>query len=291
MTRIPTKILIAYDGSSCAKAAMEDLRHAGLGFKIKAKVISVSDPWVPPIESLSVATDVMFAGAYAMTLGQARNTLKEVKALAVEGAAHLRKIFPEWDISTATAMDSPAQGILHVAEKWKPGLIVMGSQGHTALGGFLLGSVSHKVLTHAVCNVRIARLSSGRDLAPRILLAVDGSKDAEAMLKGVANRVWVNGAEFRVVVVLDYRLSLIQNFPQRIAEQAESILAERGLKVTAALRDGDPREEIIREVKRFKASSHFVGSRGLHAVQRFFLGSVSAALAERAPCAVEVVRR
>jgi hypothetical protein len=38
-----TKVLIAYDGSSCADAALEDLRHAGLPRIAKALVLSVAD--------------------------------------------------------------------------------------------------------------------------------------------------------------------------------------------------------------------------------------------------------
>jgi nucleotide-binding universal stress UspA family protein len=304
------KILVAYDGSDCANAALNDIRHAGLDTKAQARVITVSDPWIPPIEAMSVATDVVFAGAYALTRANMKESLREARALAEKGAARLRGNFPGWTVSSLAAIDAPAQGILDAAEKWKPSLIVMGSRGHTTLGRLLLGSVSHKVLTHATCNVRIARPGSARISVPRVLLAVDGSKDADAMVKYVANRSWDKDAEFRIVVVLDYRLSLIQDFEtgitakgrikgvpsrsrlaERIAEQAEYALADRGFKATAAIREGDPRREIGREVRRFKANSLFLGSRGLHAVQRFLLGSVSSALAEHAPCAVEIVRR
>jgi nucleotide-binding universal stress UspA family protein len=47
--------------------------------------------------------------------------------------------------------------ILNAAENWGADLIVLGSRG---LGGFerlLLGSVSHAVVTHAHCSVKIVR--------------------------------------------------------------------------------------------------------------------------------------
>lgn len=40
------KILIAYDGSDCASAAITDLRRAGLPQQVEAIVLSVADVWV-----------------------------------------------------------------------------------------------------------------------------------------------------------------------------------------------------------------------------------------------------
>ena len=42
------KILIAYDGSNCADAALEDLRRAGLPPEAEVVVLSVADVWLPP---------------------------------------------------------------------------------------------------------------------------------------------------------------------------------------------------------------------------------------------------
>jgi nucleotide-binding universal stress UspA family protein len=43
-----TKVLIAYDGSEWADAALEDLRRAGLPEKAHAIVLSVVESWWPP---------------------------------------------------------------------------------------------------------------------------------------------------------------------------------------------------------------------------------------------------
>jgi nucleotide-binding universal stress UspA family protein len=51
----------------------------------------------------------------------------------------------------------PAEAILHVAEIRHNDLIVMGSRGLGRLTGLLLGSQSHKVVTHAPCPVLIVR--------------------------------------------------------------------------------------------------------------------------------------
>ncbi len=48
-----------------------------------------------------------------------------------------------------------AQVILEHAEKYKAGLIVMGTHGHSALGDMLLGSVAHKVVHRAEAPVTL----------------------------------------------------------------------------------------------------------------------------------------
>jgi hypothetical protein len=45
------KVLIAHDGSERSDAALEDLRHAGLGSGIEAEVIHVAEVWIPPEDS------------------------------------------------------------------------------------------------------------------------------------------------------------------------------------------------------------------------------------------------
>jgi hypothetical protein len=42
------KILIAYDGSDCADAALEDLKNAGLPKTAEAIVMSLADVFLPP---------------------------------------------------------------------------------------------------------------------------------------------------------------------------------------------------------------------------------------------------
>ena len=37
------RILVAYDGSSCADAALNDLRRAGLPVEVQARILSVAD--------------------------------------------------------------------------------------------------------------------------------------------------------------------------------------------------------------------------------------------------------
>jgi nucleotide-binding universal stress UspA family protein len=67
-------------------------------------------------------------------------------------------------------------------------------------------------------------------------------------------------------------------------------LHEQGLAVSSIITAGDPKHVLLDEADHWGADSLFVGARGLSRVERFLLGSVSAAVAARAHCSVEVVR-
>jgi nucleotide-binding universal stress UspA family protein len=68
------------------------------------------------------------------------------------------------------------------------------------------------------------------------------------------------------------------------------LLRTRGLTVSSVITAGDPKHVLLDEAEQWQADGLFVGARGLSRVERFLLGSVSAAVAARAHCAVEVVR-
>jgi nucleotide-binding universal stress UspA family protein len=99
---------------------------------------------------------------------------------------------------------SPAWAIVLEAEALNADLVVVGSQGHSLLGRWILGSVSQTVLTHAVGSVRIGR---GRRTQPNrplhILVGVDGSTEAEKAVRAVARRIWPAGTDIRLMMVLN----------------------------------------------------------------------------------------
>ena len=52
---------------------------------------------------------------------------------------------------------SPAGAILEYARQVEAGLIIVGSHGHTVLGGLLIGSVAHKLTQLSTCPVLVVR--------------------------------------------------------------------------------------------------------------------------------------
>ena len=75
-----------------------------------------------------------------------------------------------------------------------------------------------------------------------------------------------------------------------IASQRER-LEKAGLRTSVSVNSGDPKAALVEEAASWGADAIFVGARGHRMLDRFLLGSVSSAIAARASCSVEVVRR
>ncbi len=304
------KILIAYDGSDCANAALEDLPRAGLPRVAEVLIMSVADVFVPPSSSPAPPLPADVPVAVQRAWAQAAHAVDEAHALAQHARTPLLTAFPTWDVCTEACADSPAWAVVKKADAWHPDLIVVGSHGRSTMSRLLLGSVSQKILTEARCSVRIGRSHRPPSAAPvRLLIGVDGSPDAAAAVRAVAAREWPVGSAVRLVTALDARMCTALAFmplpgqtgtqsrdtdeSARMSETLDAMAAplhERGLAVSSIITAGDPKHVLLDEAERWEADSLFVGARGLSRVERFLLGSVSAAVAARAPCSVEVIR-
>lgn len=299
------KILIAYDGSECADAALADLQRAGLPSQAEATVISIADVWLWSIvgdEAVMPVVAQVYADSWNKKREEAAMALEQARALAMRAGENLQTIFPGWAVHAEGYADSPAWGIIKKADEWNPDLIVVGSHGRSAFGRFFLGSVSQKVVTHARCPVRVARGQIEKGVSPvRIVIGVDGSAYAQVAVEAVAKRIWPGGSEALIVAVPELAmmtsLAWLEEFYEderasadKIVEAAAEKLRGSTLSVSTLVKEGDPKRVIIDEAERWQADSIFVGARGLKAVERFLLGSVSAAIAARAHCSVEVIR-
>ena len=308
------RILIAYDGSECADAALKDLQRAGLPSMVEAIVLTVADVFVPPPIKEGVDDKFPFyvpAGirrAHAL----AATALEQARGLAVRAAQEVKKAFPQWDVKAEVSADSPAWALIKKADAWKPDLVIVGAQGHNVLGGrLILGSVSQRVLYEARCSVRVARDSKGKHgLAPRLIIGIDGSPNAEAAIDAVAGRVWPAGTKVHIVSVLDTVMSVTHTtdgepsavkwvevdnekewgWVEEIFESFAEKLRSTGLKTKVVMKKGNPKQKLIAEATRWGADAIFVGAKGTRGIDRLLLGSVSAAVAAQAPCSVEVVR-
>lgn len=319
------RVLVAYDGSECAEVALDDLRKAGLRDEgVEALIVSVAEVWLPPPAGVDVvettAAEVasgVAASVETATVADAGEpvppppALAEASRLAEQARVRLSRNFPGWMVRAESTNGSPAWEVISLSDSWRPDLVVLGSHGRNALGRFVLGSVSQKVVTEARCSVRVARGRVGVDPSPaRIIVAVDGSPGGEAAVRSVAARAWPAGTEAEVVIVDDplsaspvgrlippvarwvERSNLEEReWVRRDADEAVDELRAAGLDATARVLEGDPKRELVAEAERWEADCIFIGSTGItSALERFLLGSVSAAVAARAHCSVEVVR-
>jgi len=75
-------------------------------------------------------------------------------------------------------------------------------------------------------------------------------------------------------------------------ENAAALLANAGLKVDVKMRSGNPSHILVEEAEAWRADCIFVGANAQGSrLERFLLGTTSAAVAGRAHCSVEVVRK
>ena len=284
------KVLIGYDGSTGAEAALTDLRRAGLPSSVEAVVLSVADVWLPPDEAntpslASLAPQVRTARA------QAAHWLAKARDTALRGAEQVKAEFPNWTVHAETVADSPAWALVKRADEWAADLIVLGAHGHTPLETILIGSVPQMILHEVHCSVRVARPARSRFDAPvRLILGIDGSPGAQAACSAVERRVWPPGTKVRIVSVVDHRLSVADVSVTQLVESAANDLTRAGLRVTTLATEGDPKRVLVEEAWDLGADCIFVGASGLARRGLFRLGTVSSAVAARAGCSVEVVR-
>jgi len=76
----------------------------------------------------------------------------------------------------------------------------------------------------------------------------------------------------------------------RILEDAEKVVRERGIPVEKLLKEGDVVKEIVAEAQKGGFSLVVIGHRGMSKLSELFLGSVSEGVGHKAPCPVMIVK-
>ena len=311
------KVLIAYDGSKCADSAMDDLVHAGLPEKGEALVMSVAEVWLPPpppsaLEILELATVAKSPVGLERKYMAKAQVVKDAGAMAAKAAARFQAKFPKWKVTAEAIWGSANWELFSKSESWKADLIVVGSHGRNVVSRFFLGSISQWLLTEARCSVRVARGKIDEpDFPVRLIVGLDGSPNSKLALAQVAARKWPDRSEVRVVVIDQpleptvageliptLRKSLEESNEYenenslRLAQNAAEYLRGQGLRADAVVKVGEPKNGLIQYAEQWRADCIFVGATGLsNRLERFLLGSTAAAVAARAHCSVEVVRK
>ncbi|MTD42333.1 universal stress protein [Erwinia sp. CPCC 100877] len=138
----------------------------------------------------------------------------------------------------------------------------------------------------------------------KIMVAVDGSAEAELAFQKAMNVATRNDAELLLAHVIDTRaFQSISSFDGVLAEQATE-MAKQTLegykkqakdngceKVTTIIEFGSPKPLIAKELPQaHNVDLIMLGATGLNAVERLFIGSVSEYVIRTASCDVLVVR-
>jgi nucleotide-binding universal stress UspA family protein len=276
MNSFPNKILLATDGSEDATLAG---RAAIELSKRTASELHVVHSW----QSVPSARFESFIRAQLKQ--EAEELLAEQEKLMEAGGGkiagtHLRR---------GPAVDE----ILNLAEELEAGLIVMGSRGMGPVQRLVMGSVSEGVVHHARCPVLVLR--GGRAAWPpsRVVIGDDSSEDAREAGE-LAARIGKLFGTTTLQLVRAYP-SLPEADPEgrgldprmvddelrreqgALEARATEIEEASGIRPRARIAVGDPAASLIEAAEEGAPERTLiaVGSRGLGAVQRLWLGSVS----------------
>jgi len=195
----------------------------------------------------------------------------------------------------------PTATLLEVAEEHEAELIVAGS-GVTWFGARLLGSVSTGLLHAAPTSLLIVHAAPAGEHG-RVVVGVDGSDHAVRALD-VASR-FLDPDRCTMTVLCAAKLLAPTLMPPYTgyatsapspeveaealaparghAEQAAEVLRGRGFTADVAVMLGHPVKRLLTEVDQAGAALAVVGSRGLDALDRAALGSVSDQVVRHAP--------
>ena len=132
------QVVLAIDGSAASKKAVQFLLRS-------------MRPWedVPDQEPLTVTVAHVMPFLKYPELREAGKAMVEECANKLSRAGYL--------IDQVPRLGNPADEILNIAQERKADLIVTGAKGFGAIGRFLLGSVSTRVVQHASCSVLVVR--------------------------------------------------------------------------------------------------------------------------------------
>jgi nucleotide-binding universal stress UspA family protein len=195
---------------------------------------------------------------------------------------------------------SPARVILDAAQSAGADLVVVGDRGHSRVTEAILGSVSHRVLSHASRPTLIVK-GSARPLQ-QVLVAVEGQDDAELIKHWLLTHPFNNPVALSILTVVQslrladpYNFAGIEAWSDAAMRYAEDLVKETGAglmgphyTVSTHVATGHPASMV--EEKADAMDLVVVASHGRTGIDRFLLGSVSHAIVHHVTCPVLVLR-
>jgi nucleotide-binding universal stress UspA family protein len=285
-------VLVATDGS----------KYGRWGLNWVAKLPFVEPSRVTALHVLDVAALRAPFLSQPVIAGTERYIQEEIQRMEARSAKALKEAEQQLTSlklkGTARKEQGPvAPTILKRAPK-RDGLLVVGSQGLDALDRFMLGSVSMNLIHHATCPVLVVK----DEAVPlrRITLATDGSEASAKALgfvltkfqpdrsTGKGWRVPIHVSVIHVMPFLKY--PELKEAGRRLVEESVRKLVKAGFTAEPVCQLGKPAEEIMKVASKHHADLIVMGAKGLGAIARFLLGSVSTRVVQHANCSVLVVR-
>ena len=295
-----TKVIIPYDGSENAEAALNTLNRAGLPPDLEV-LVAVTHVWLP-LSPYDITRAVNARRMKVLTAGMssfvpALRDNEEQRVLSLEAEKRINAMFPLGKIKAEGLHDvtTVANEIVRKAKTWGAELIVIGSNPSPSPHINDYAGPALKVAQDAHCSVRIARASDREDESSvRIVIGVKEIRTAASMVQAIAARTWPAGTEAVLVMVRSGPRDATKDSDfALLLEQIAGRLRAVGLKVSTAIRNGQAQEILLQEARAFSADCIFIDSHkpGLDdGFERPGISKVAQAIVLGAHCSVEVVR-
>jgi nucleotide-binding universal stress UspA family protein len=312
VTITPTRILIAYDGSPAADAAVTTAGALFAGSHGRVLTLFAPTMGYEQVRRYSFGVDdTTLRQNIEMLAAEARESGLEI---AKQGAAAAEAAGLTLEPTAAPSGISPWPPILSAADEIDADVVVCGSRGRGGIARSLLGSTSSSVLNHSTRPVLVVPKTPA-DLNGPVLIAYDGSPDARAAIaragrvldgrRAILVNVWsspvrhtLTGRALGGAPMKEFR-AFITDYEGIFAELADSEVAE-GVELARAagfdvsgesLESGASTWHAIADAaERHGAALIVAGSRGRSRVAAAVLGSVSAGLVHNAETPTLVIR-
>ncbi|MEI8015045.1 MAG: universal stress protein [Nitrospira sp.] len=281
------KTLLAVDGSDNSYEAVRALKYFARAEQLTLLHVLNLSKSVQPMMATRGDMEEFTAREQSMRKDGER-LLEQVQSLlpmqAGPSTKHLR-------------IGSPADVIVSMAGEQKADLIVMGARGLSPLKEWLLGSVSHRILTLAPCATLIVH--GPVKAMKQILLPLESPSDAEAAIRFLQLKPFREAAEVTLLTVLPSTdqpsptgTSAAASAAEMLEKQTDYIkgVAERlraiGYQAHGVAVVGTPATIILQEATTRRSDLILMGTRGRQGIARLVLGSVSHEVLHKMPCPV-----
>lgn len=135
----------------------------------------------------------------------------------------------------------------------------------------------------------------------KILVCIDGSKYSSKALKTACDIATKNNSSVTLIYVVDKSkksdvlagaeyMEIIRKYAQEALDDAKKLALSYGITPEISIKEGNVGNEIIQYSKKIKSDLIVVGNKGLGAVLKFVLGSVSAKVSQHSLCSVLIVK-
>lgn len=296
------RILVPVDGSKYSHAAVNFIasRTKLIGTEPDVQLLNVQLP-IPVRAARVVGKDVVKSYYDEESAKALKSSLATLKKAGLAATSDCR-------------IGHPGEEIAAAADAAKADLVVMGSHGHGAFAGLVLGSVTNAVLARTKRPMLVLREShAARGDSLKVGIAVDGSKFGREAVKYAIRHRDLFGAQPQFLllnVVPDFAGAVMPDMagmalPAFTAEEvaamqaksfetviapAQKLLAKAGLAADTVRLAGHPGDELAAYAKKKKLDVLVMGSHGYGAFKQAVLGSVATRVIARCTTPVLLVR-